>query len=88
MMPLENSGNVSYMSSTIQCLSATIPFARFFKNGSYRRAVNWINPLGAKGKLADSTAHLVTALWNRQDPSKPFETLVVRLVSPSIRKNR
>lgn len=27
---LKNLGNTCYMNSTIQCLSATVPFARFF----------------------------------------------------------
>ena len=27
---LQNLGNTCYMNSTIQCLSATVPFARFF----------------------------------------------------------
>jgi ubiquitin carboxyl-terminal hydrolase 8 len=31
---LKNLGNTCYMNATIQCLSATVPFARFFTGGS------------------------------------------------------
>jgi ubiquitin carboxyl-terminal hydrolase 8 len=39
---LKNLGNTCYMNSTIQCLSATVPFARFFTGESTSLSVRWI----------------------------------------------
>lgn len=52
-----------YMNSTVQCLSATWPFTRFFLDGFYKRDINVNNPLGTKGDLADAFAELLRALW-------------------------
>ena len=32
---LKNLGNTCYMNSTIQCLNATVPFARFFTGNTF-----------------------------------------------------
>lgn len=55
------------MNSTIQCLSATIPLARYFLNGSYKRHLARNNPLGSQGKVADSYAALIQSLWSCED---------------------
>jgi ubiquitin carboxyl-terminal hydrolase 8 len=54
------------MNSTLQCLSATIPFAKFFTDGSFRKQVNTVNPLGTKGALASTVAQLFGVLWGEQ----------------------
>ncbi|KAL8278990.1 hypothetical protein RQP46_008659 [Phenoliferia psychrophenolica] len=60
---LKNLGNTCYMNSTVQCLSATIPFARYFKEGRFKADINLVNPLGTKGALASAVAELIRAIW-------------------------
>ncbi|KAH8077882.1 cysteine proteinase [Cristinia sonorae] len=60
---LKNLGNTCYMNSTIQCLSATVPFARFFTDGRWRNAVNMINTEGTKGVLAQAFATILRDMW-------------------------
>ena len=51
------------MNSTIQCLSATFPFTSYFLDGSYKKSINVVNPLGTKGALARAFSELLKALW-------------------------
>ncbi|PFH50295.1 hypothetical protein AMATHDRAFT_4113 [Amanita thiersii Skay4041] len=65
---LKNLGNTCYMNAPIQCLSATVPFARFFTEGRWKHAINFCNPLGYKGKLTDAFAKLVQEMWHADFP--------------------
>ncbi|KAI0924296.1 hypothetical protein AcW2_005215 [Taiwanofungus camphoratus] len=60
---LKNLGNTCYMNATIQCLSATVPFARFFTDGRWKSAVNMVNPLGTKGNIAHAFANILRDMW-------------------------
>ncbi|KAH9945764.1 cysteine proteinase [Amylocystis lapponica] len=60
---LKNLGNTCYMNSTIQCLSATVPFTQFFTNGRWKSAINMVNPIGTKGNLAHAFANILRDMW-------------------------
>lgn len=84
---LKNLGNTCYMNAPIQCLSATVPFARFFTGGSsfflvtfrintyvmavehrWKNAINFMNPLGSKGRLTGAFAKLLHEMWGGDMP--------------------
>jgi ubiquitin carboxyl-terminal hydrolase 8 len=65
---LKNLGITCYMNATIQCLSATVPFARFFTDGRWRSAVNMVNPMGTKGNLAHAFADILHEMWQGDLP--------------------
>jgi ubiquitin carboxyl-terminal hydrolase 8 len=101
---LKNLGNTCYMNSTLQCLSATIPLARFFNgesmslspwpskgadlttDGSYKRDLNFHNPLGTRGALAEAVAGLIKVLWSEQYNFVTPITFRVRVSLPKQRK--
>lgn len=60
---LKNLGNTCYMNSIIQCMSGTIPLARYFLAGSYKMHINKENKLGSKGIFAEAFANLIRHLW-------------------------
>lgn len=65
---LKNLGNTCYMNAPIQCLSATVPFARFFTDGRWKTAINYRNPLNSKGKLTGAFAKLLHDMWGGDLP--------------------
>ncbi|KAF8075154.1 ubiquitin carboxyl-terminal hydrolase 4 [Lyophyllum atratum] len=66
---LQNLGNTCYMNAPIQCLSATVPFARFFTEGKWKNAINRVNPLGSKGRLVTSFSQLLGKMWDTRESS-------------------
>ncbi|ORX76436.1 UCH-domain-containing protein [Basidiobolus meristosporus CBS 931.73] len=63
---LKNLGNTCFMNSILQCLSATVPLARYFLDGSYRRHINRTNFLGTGGVLAQAFGDLIRTMWSVQ----------------------
>ncbi|KAF3933692.1 hypothetical protein ABW19_dt0201868 [Dactylella cylindrospora] len=60
---LKNLGNTCYMNSIIQCMSGTVPLARYFLSGTYKGHINRENRLGSRGIFAESFANLNRNLW-------------------------
>lgn len=65
---LKNLGNTCYMNATIQCLRATVPFARFFTDGRWKSAVNMRNRLGTEGRLAHAFASILYEMSHSELP--------------------
>lgn len=65
---LKNLGNTCYMNATIQCLRATVPFARFFTDGRWKSAVNMHNHLGTEGRLAHAFANILYDMSHSELP--------------------
>ncbi|KAG1177011.1 hypothetical protein G6F70_002120 [Rhizopus microsporus] len=61
---LKNLGNTCYMNSIIQCLSGTLPFARYFISGVFRQHINRHNTMGTGGLLSERFADLLRAMWS------------------------
>jgi ubiquitin carboxyl-terminal hydrolase 8 len=70
---LRNFGATCYMNSIIQCLSATVPLSRYFKEGAYRKFVQRDNWKGSRGVLPDLYANLIHNLWLKSDD--PYQSI-------------
>jgi hypothetical protein len=88
---LDNLGNTCFMNAGLQCLLHTTELSHFFLRGFYKRDLNVDNPLGCKGKLAESynllvdQTHSHTPTWT---VSKDFYGYAKNSVSPHFVKRR
>ena len=60
-------GNTCFMNSSIQCMSNVPLLTDYFRDKTYKKEINTINPLGRKGEIAEAYADLVNEMWSGQN---------------------
>lgn len=60
---LINFGVTCYMNATIQCLNATLPLTRIYKDGSFVKYIQKQNWRGSQGTMSENYATLIQNLW-------------------------
>lgn len=66
---LSNLGNTCYMNSALQCVRSVEELTKYFLSGASKPEVNYENPLGNRGEVANAYRKLLEEIY--KDPSPP-----------------
>ncbi|WVO17141.1 hypothetical protein L204_104832 [Cryptococcus depauperatus] len=64
LVGLQNLGNTCFMNSAVQCLSNTQELSQYFLSGVYTTELNYDNPLGMSGQIAEAFGTVIENLWS------------------------
>ncbi|OBZ73858.1 putative ubiquitin carboxyl-terminal hydrolase 12 [Grifola frondosa] len=69
---LGNMGNTCFMNSALQCLAHTRELTEYFLSGVFEEELNFENPLGMHGAIAQAFGALLSRIWEGNGTSTSY----------------